>query len=297
MIRVNDIKDKYNLNTKKIIKKGKTIIIDTNERKIVIKEKNPELTDQLFRYLDSRSFNYYPQIVEFGDDYIVTEYVDDVDVPKEQKMSDLIQLVGLLHSKTTYFKEVDEANYKELYETITNNIEYLKSYYNDLASIIETKVYMSPSEYLLIRNISIIYGSLYFCEKEIERWYELVKNKRKQRVAVIHNNLDLSHFRKNKGAYLLSWDKTKADIPIFDLYKLYRRSFMEYDFSELLKQYEKGYPLLEEEKILLFILLSLPDKIEFNDTEYNMCRFISRKVDMLYKTNILISPYYAKEGK
>ncbi len=297
MIRVSDIKDKYNLNTQKIIKKGKTLIVDTDDRKIVIKEKNPTLDEQLFRYLDSRSFNYYPQIVEFGEDYVVTEYVDDIDVPKEQKMSDLVELVGLLHSKTTHFKEVDEANYKELYETITNNIEYLKSYYNDLATVIETKVYMSPPEYLLIRNISTIYGSLYFCEQEIGKWYELVKNKRKQRVAVIHNNLDLSHFRKNKGAYLLSWDKSKVDIPIFDLYKLYRRSYMEYDFSEFLKQYEKGYPLLEEEKLLFFILISLPDKIEFNDNNYNMCRIISSKIDMLYKTNILISPYYTKEAK
>jgi hypothetical protein len=212
-------------------------------------------------------------------------------------MNDLVDVVGLLHSKTTHFKEVDEANYKELYETITNNIEYLKSYYNDLASVIEAKVYMSPAEYLLIRNISPIYGSLFFCEQEVERWYELVKNKRKQRVAVIHNNLDISHFRESKGAYLLSWDKTKVDSPVFDLYKLYKRHLLDYDFSEVLKQYEKGYPLLEEEKLLFFILISLPDKIEFDDNNYNMCRSISKKIDMLYKTQIFISPYYAKDGK
>lgn len=297
MIRVRDIVEKYNLNAHHIIKKGKSLIIDDADRKIVVKERKPDLNEQLFRYLDSRSFNYYPHILELGDDYLVTEYVDDLDIPKEQKMSDLVDIVGLLHSKTTHFKEVDEANYKELYETITNNIEYLKSYYNDLASIIETKVYMSPPEYLLIRNISSIYGALYFCEQEIEKWYELVKNKRKQRVTMIHNNLDISHFRKSKEAYLLSWDKTKVDIPIFDLYKLYKRHFLEYDFSELLKQYEKGYPLLEEEKLLLFILISLPEKIEFNDSNYNMCRIISKQIDMLYKTQVLISPYYTKDRK
>ena len=41
----------------------------------------------------------------------------------------MIDLVGLLHNKTTYYKEVDESDYKELYEDITNNIIHLNGYY------------------------------------------------------------------------------------------------------------------------------------------------------------------------
>ena len=32
---------------------------------------------------------------------------------------------------------------------------------------------------------------------------------------------------------------------------------------------------------LFFVLISLPDKIEFNDTELNMCMKISKKIDSL----------------
>lgn len=83
-------------------------------------------------------------------------------------MLDLIKLVSLLHNKTTHYKEVDFADYKTIYETLSNNIEYLYSYYNDIITLIETKVYMSPSEYLLARNISKIFGSLNFSKQELE---------------------------------------------------------------------------------------------------------------------------------
>ena len=215
-------------------------------------------------------------------------------MPSEQKMLDMIKLIALLHNKTTYYKEVSEDEYMKIYEDITNNIEYLYSYYTDLISVIETRVYMSPSEYLLARGISKIFNSLNYTKYEVDRWYELVKEKRKQRYVVLHNNLELDHFIKNNDSYLISWEKSKIDIPIFDIYKLYKKHALDFDFSILLKSYEQDYPLLDEERELLFILISLPDKIEFNTTNYEMCKKISKLLDYLYKTDELVSPYYSK---
>ena len=45
----------------------------------------------------------------------------------------------------------------------------------------------------------------------------MVKDKRKVRYVVVHNNLDLDHFLKGKNNYLISWDKSKIDLPIYDL--------------------------------------------------------------------------------
>ena len=59
------------------------------------------------------------------------EYQEDIDMPLDQKMFDMIDLIALLHNKTTYYEEVDVDNYKKLYEDISNNIAYLTSYYND----------------------------------------------------------------------------------------------------------------------------------------------------------------------
>ena len=136
---------------------------------------------------------------------------------------------------------------------------------------------MSPSEYLLARNISRIFIALNFCKEEIENWYELIKDKTKQRVVVLHNNLDLSHFFKMDSSYLISWDKSKIGIPIFDLYILYKRHALDFDFSEILKQYEQNYPLQKDEKKLFFILIALPPKIDFDKSIYEQTKEISNQ--------------------
>ena len=38
------------------------------------------------------------------DQYEITEYIEDIEMPKEQKMQDMIDLVALLHSKTTHYE-------------------------------------------------------------------------------------------------------------------------------------------------------------------------------------------------
>lgn len=293
---INEILKKYNLNPYRYEKKGKATIVDTNSGRFVLKERSNN--EKIFNYLKSRSFNYYPtDLSEGNDDYEITEYIDELEMPNEQKMIDLIKLVSLLHSKTTYYKEIDYDDYKKIYEDIKNNIEYLNSYYNDIITMIESHVYMSPSEYLFASNISKVFGSLNFCEKEIDQWYNLVKNKTKQRSVILHNNLDLSHFFKNEKSYLVSWSKSKIGMPIFDLYILYKRHVLDFDFSEILKEYEKGYPLKEDERKLFFVLISLPNKLEFNNTEYNITKEVSKEIEKIYRTEHFILPYYTKQNE
>lgn len=298
MRELNELLKKYELKPYKYQKLGKANLIETNHGKYIVKEKLRDTNPTIFTYLDARSFPYYPQIIsDPDDDYVITEYQESIDMPDEQKMLDMIDLVTLLHNKTTHYREVDEADYKKIYEDISNNIDYLKSYYMDLITVIESRVYMSPSEYLLARNISKIFSALNFCSNELEKWLELVKSKRKQRFVVLHNHLELDHFIRNKNAYLISWDKSKIDLPIFDLYKLYKKHGLDYDFDSILKYYEKNYPLLEEERKLFFILISLPDKIEWIPSEYETCKKVSRQIDSLFKTEALLSPYYTKDKK
>ena len=106
-----------------------------------------------------------------------------------------------------------------------------------------------------------------------------------------------NYILRNEKSYFINWDKAKIGIPIFDFYKLYKAHYLDFDFSELLKQYEHNYPLQEEERLLLFILISMPVKIEFNDFEFKCCEFISNHIDELIKASNLISPYQSKETK
>lgn len=289
MKEINKLLRKYEIKPNGYKKIGKALIVNTKNNKIIIKKK--ENDNNIYEYLNSRSFRYYPEVLKKENGYEITEYIDEIEMPLEQKILDMINLVSLLHSKTTYYKDIDKDDYNKIYEDISGNIEYLYSYYEDLITIIESKVYMSPSEYLLARNISKIFSSLNYAKHKLDEWLDIIEKKGKQRFVALHNNLELSHYIRNDNSYLISWDKSKIDLPIFDLYKLYLKYSLDFDFESILREYEKNYPLLQEEKILLFILITLPTKIELNDTEYNNTKKVGRQIDVLYKTEKLIEEY------
>lgn len=267
---------------------GNVIIVSTNDGKYAIKINNNK--DNIFNYLNSRNFYYYPEIIK-KDKYILSRYIEDLDIPDEQRIIDLVDLISLLHSKTTHYQENMEDEYKKIYEDLSNNYEYLYEYYNDVISILDERVFYSPSEYLLSTNISLIFSSINIGKQYIENWLKIIDGKNTMRKAVVHNNLKLSHFIRNDKDYLISWDKSKIDIPIFDLYNLYNNHYSDFDFYEVLKRYESNYPLKNEERDLLFILITMPSKIEFNGTDYDKCIKIGNEIERLNKSHSLISEY------
>ncbi len=292
MIEIKQLIKRNNIKVLNYRKSNNNIIISNSNNKYIIKRGiyNKKIMD----YLNSRGFNYYPDIYDYNNKYQLIKYVEDSNIPKEKKINDLINIVALLHKKTSFYKEVDEVEYKKLYEDLLNNCSYLKEYYNDLISIIDSKVFMSPKEYLLASNITLIFDSISYCEVQINKWYEIINSKdktRRMRVCVIHNDLNLKNFIKDDKDYLINWDKSKIDMPIFDLYKLYLRCNNNYDFIEILRNYEKSYPLLEDELLLLYILISMPSIIKFNRNNYDTCISINKEINKLLKTSNLIKNY------
>lgn len=275
--------------------KGKVTLLETTSGDFIIKPKKKNVSE-LYGYLNSRNFDNYPLLIDSSrSDVNVYEYLEGINMPSEQKCDDLIDLVSSLHNKTTYYKEVSEDTYKEIYENIDSNIVYLQNYYNSLYEINFREIYMRPSTYLFMRNYTKIMASLDFCKKELDNWYELVRNETKSRVAVVHNNLELNHFIKGKKDYLISWDNYVIDTPILDIVNLYRKEYLSIDFSEILQRYMSNYPLLESEKKLLFILLVLPPSGKDEKNEFVHCKNIRKSLDYIFKTEELIRPYYASE--
>ncbi len=271
-----------------------TLVSTKNNKFIFKKDKND--VDKIFTYLESRNFNYFPKSFRESN-YDVYEYIEDLSISKEEKALDLINLVSLLHTKTTHYKNIDIDDYKVIYEEIDKKLNELLEYYLTLNDYIDSEVFMSPSSYLLARNISKIYALIDYLKNELSSWYDLIKEKDKQRVTLIHNNLELNHLLRNTNSYLISWDNAKFDIPVYDLYKLYKKNYKDIDFSVLLNEYENRYPLLEEEKKLLFILISIPNKLELNNNEYNNTKKVKELLDYIYKTDKIISPYYSNQNK
>ncbi len=273
--------------------KGKTTVLETTSGIFIVKEKNNDIKS-IYNYLLSRNFDYFPRLIdESRRDVNVFEGIEDTLMPKEQRIDDLVELVSLLHNKTSYFKEVSEDNYKEIYENIKSNIDYAKNYYNKLYDTYMLEVYTSPSHYSLMRNIYKVLSALEFCDNELNLWYDLVKDETKQRVALIHNNLEVNHFLRNDKSYLVSWDNAKIDTPVLDIVKLYKKEYFNYDFGFIIKRYFNKYPLNESEQKLFFILISLPPIIEMDDNEYKNCAKVREVLDYVFKTEALVRPYYS----
>lgn len=291
MDRKHDFIYKYGLCPTKYTLLKSAKIVATDQGKYVIKPKKRLDKNNVYQYLISRSFDYFPRPINDleQDDYEICPFIEEIKTPLEQKAIDMIYLISLLHNKTTFYKEIDLDDIKNFYEETDQKLHYLEQYYLDLQNMIENNVYMSPSEYLLVRNMSKIYSVIFFCKEELEHWYHLISGKKKERFVMLHNQLELDHFIKGDNPYLISWDKAKMGVPVYDFYHFYKRHYLDLDFISLLQIYESKYPLLEEEKALLFLLLSLPEKIVLEKDEFQKCQEISNYMLYLDKTSELIS--------
>ena len=275
--------------------KGKATLLETTSGDFIIKPKKKDISE-LYNYLISRGFDHFPKLVDASRrDVNVFEYVESIRMPKEQMCDDIIDLIASLHNKTSYFKEVSEDTYKAIYEDIKSNISYLKNYYDTLFEMGFSEVYQSPSTYQFLRNFSKLNAALDFCDKELDNWYELIKGETKTRVSVVHNNLALDHYLKGNREVLISWDDYLIDTPIIDLVKLYKKEYLNINFAECLERYMYKFPLLEYEKKLLFILITLPPELKKGDSEISQCRYNNQVIDYVFKTEDLIRPYYNTE--
>ncbi len=276
--------------------KGKTINVNSMQGNFVIKPAKKDIIS-LFSYLNSRSFYNYPKVIAKDDDYITYEYLKELETPKEQQLLDLVLVVAKLHNKTVYFKEVTEDKYKEIYDNIKDNVIYLRDYYSGIYDEAFNEIYISPAKYNFLLNYSLLNNDLAFILDELDEWFNLVKESNKQRVCLIHNNLSLEHFIKGMDSYLISWDKYTFDTPVMDIVNLYHNEYLTCDFSGILKEYLKNFKFSVDEEKLLFILLSLPDKVNFDDSEFNNTINVANLVDYIKRTEKLIRPYYTEKQK
>lgn len=268
----------------KISLKGKAKILEEGDTKYVIKPKNKSVKD-LFEYLDSRNYSSHPKIIDESDKEIKYEYVDG---NKNNSLKALAKHISNLHSSTTYYKDVSTSKYKNIYNKLIDNVDYLKDFYQRKIMEIDNERYMSPSSYLLARNYSLFNSNLIFIEKEINKWYNLVKDKTKERVAVVHNNLKKDNLLVGSEEVLTGWDKFIVDTPVLDLYKLYKNEYLDSDFEEMMTSYLEEYKLNKEEICLFTFLISMPPSLKINGSELEKVKEVKSIVDYLNRTNKLI---------
>ena len=106
----------------KITIKGNVKLIEESDRKYVIKNKNSHIKE-LYDYLNSSAFKSYPNLINKNrEEYDFFEFIENKDIPIEQKGLDLIKLIGLLHNKTSFYKSISANKINTLRTTINNNL-------------------------------------------------------------------------------------------------------------------------------------------------------------------------------
>ena len=78
---------------------------------------------------------------------------------------------------------------------------------------------------------------------------------------------------------------------------LYKKYYLDFDFYELFNYYESRYPLTNEERKMLFILMSIPEKLVLDSSEYKNSIKCRKFFDYIYKTKDLINEYKSIKDK
>ena len=167
-----------------------------------------------------------------------------------------------------------------------NDEEYLK---NKIKHAEEIKVVgiIKPDENATV-TVNPLGGILY--TKELKEHVineindtEIVKEQKKIRYTMTHGNLDKSHLIENNEIYLISWDKARINLPVYDLASIYKNNQEKIDPLDLLEIYQSKYELKEDEKCLLLSMISLPPKLKINDNEYENVKETLKVVEYTIK--------------
>lgn len=295
MNEIKDILSKYNLKIESLKLNNNIKIINTKDGKYVIKKKKSEDTRDLFKHLNSKNFNNYLDYInkDDNDNYLIFPYVDTVTDEADIIATDMIITVSNLHARTLFYKNYPLYEVKTFYEEKINVIEELEKYYENLRMMFEEENFLPPSHYLLLRNISWIFYSLDSSKYFLNKWYEIEKEKKNKRVCLIHGNLELNHFIGNENKFLISWDNARNDSPVFDLVTFYKNNYKDISFYNIFKIYEERFPLLEEERYLLFLLLLIPDKLKLDKSEIINTKNVYYLIKYLTSSSDIISNYHS----
>lgn len=287
--------NKHNFHIRKYAFLGKSKIIETDNGIYSLKEKKNNNKIDIYKYLESNQFNNFIQLFDLTDRYEIHPYIENIYLSKEEKALKCIHLISLLHNKTTHFKNITLDELKIEYESKIKELENISIYYNNKLETLEEIKYLSPSNYLLLRNISCIFIALDNSKYFLNLWYKIMESKLNKRCCFIHNNLDLNHLINNDNLYLINWDYATIENPVYDLYSLYQNVYNYVDFSILFNIYNNKYQLFNEELYFFFYLISKPSIVKEDNTEINKVIDIYRLTNYLINTNSFVLKAYSKE--
>lgn len=181
----------------------------------------------------------------------------------------MINRISLRHTKTTIFRELNELDRLDIYDSNLEYLDNIMKYYLDLQDGIDELDNIREDYYLLLINISKIYKLINKSIYYLNKWFEC--NNTLYREVLLIN--------KNRGYF------------INDLVTLYKDNY--YNFKDKLNNYNLRYNLYNYDYYLLFCLLGKLNKIKFSCDIDNNIKNIKELI--YYVDNALELLEYYKE--
>lgn len=237
-------------------------IITYPDKTIFIKMRSSYNIEEVYKYLDDHAVNNYLKPIEVTDKELIFPYFEKTSLTDDEISKRLVLNLTIWQNKTTTYQKLNLDEVKNFYESTKKEINYLFSYYRDIVLQLETKVYYLPTEYLFLRNSSIINRQLRVAADLLEEWYETVKNKERERLVYCHGKCELAHFLPIDDGYFISLEQAHLGRVSDDIENLFRKNFSSIDLVTTYNLYQRKYPYTLDEKLFLFVKLAIPPKID-----------------------------------
>ncbi|MFQ6791299.1 hypothetical protein [Thomasclavelia sp.] len=208
--------------------------------------------------------------------YLCPWLKDDNAIIKELKLKCYYEYLAYLHGNTFFNYSVAKNYFKCQIEEIRGIIQERKIYYNEIMNNFEVLAYRSPTGWMFVLNYCRIEECLNTATRLLQEYEDHVCNLDTIRLCLTYNNFNYSHILMKENC-LISIDKIKINLCIYDIYSMYQKiPELIFDFEVILDTYLCKIKLLQEERLLLRCLLHVIPIVEFGSDEVNNIVLMSR---------------------
>lgn len=279
---------KYVGDIKKIEYKNNYYII-FSDKVYYLKEIDYNLKE-VFDYFSQIDFSFYGKLLSnYNETYLL--YCINKNIIGKKDGERLILVLSLLQEKSITSREYEKEEKKKIYDNIHSMVDQRMKYYLNLQDKIDDFDFPPPSYYLLVKNISNIYKLLHYSFSKLDEWYE--KSNLIREVFLIKDVCFDNFYSDDELSYFLDYGRGDRGFLINDFVEFYRKECFNVDMNYLFDLYQEKVLLKDYEISLLLCLISIPEKIVFNNNSYSDTIRVRRVVDYVDK----VGEFLSKENK
>ena len=265
-------------------------IVSDNGKEYFLKETNA-VALQKYQYLYNQGVNnvIYPilnrneSFVTRANDsnYYISEYVKQIKIRNDTRVSNLYNELSILHQQTQIRKSLDPSKSRGKFDELSSQLDYKFRLLEQLVRKIEAKN-LDTFTLPVLENYHYILDAKKELVKLQKRLISSIKAHEGVNYSFVHNNPDLDHLLNIKGVnYLSSLDNGKIGINSLDMAKFYvMNEQYDIDFKQLIS--DKYY---DENQLFYYDYFRFLVLVIYNPFLVFICQFFTTSYLLFFVAN------------